>query len=138
MALGAGVVFLMGQGVCLFAPQLLSLFTSDPLVMEAAVVRMNIINRTYFLLAAMDAVTGTLRGLGWSVAPMFISLAGTCGLRLVWVATVFRAVGTPQSLYWVYPVSWIVTGLVFLVCYFAVRGRLFAKAEERAAQAGRG
>ena len=134
LLLGVSVTFAMGMSAYLFAPRIAGLFTDDPRVIEQSVIRFGIVNSSYFLLAAMDAFSSVLRGMGWSLAPMFITMAGTCGVRLVWVATVFRVVGTAQSLYWVYPLSWIVTGTVFVLCYFTVRKRLFAAAVEKAAR----
>ena len=55
-------------------------------------------------LAAVGA-TGALRGLGVSLAPMIISVLGVCGIRLVWIYTVFEAYPTPDCLYLSYGVS---------------------------------
>ena len=39
--------------------------------------------------------------------PMLVSLVGACGLRLLWIATIFQLpqFHTIQMLYWSYPVS---------------------------------
>ena len=76
----------------------------------------------------MEALVGTLRGLGSSVIPMIASIVGACVLRLVWVATVFPVYHTPICLYLSYPVSWIITSLFhFLFLMLVVRRRAFAK-----------
>lgn len=49
--------------------------------------RMNVIARTYALCGMMDVMVGSLRGLGYSVMPMIVSLIGACGLRLLWIFT---------------------------------------------------
>ncbi len=38
----------------------------------------------------MDVMVGGLRGIGYSVMPMLVSLVGACGLRLLWIATIFQ------------------------------------------------
>ena len=78
----------------------------------------------------MDVMVGLLRGLGYSVAPMVVSLAGVCGLRLVWVATVFQMYPEPASLYLSYPITWALTGLVHGLIFLAVRKRAYAVMKE--------
>ena len=68
----------------------------------------------------METACGSLRGLGRSLNPTVTTLIGACGLRVVWLYTVFAAVGTIESLYWSYPVSWLLTLAVhclFLLIY---------------------
>ena len=54
------------------------------------------------------------------INPTVTTLIGACGLRIVWLYTIFKAVGTIESLYWSYPVSWVLTlaiHIVFLLIY---------------------
>ena len=73
----------------LFAPQLLGVYSSDPEVIRMGMLRMEIICTTYFTCGLMDMLVGVLRGLGYSVVPMIVSLAGACGLRILWIYTIF-------------------------------------------------
>ena len=73
-----------------FGRPLLHIYTDSPAVVEAGMVRMTIILLPYALCGMMDVAVGVLRGIGFSLAPMVISLLGACGLRLVWIATVFQ------------------------------------------------
>lgn len=75
------------------------------------------------LFNAADVIVGSLRGLGYSVMPMIVSLIGACGLRLLWIFTFFRmdAFHTVTSLYMTYPVSWLLTFIAHLICYMFVR-----------------
>ena len=72
-------------------------------------------------------MAGSLRGLGWSVVPMAVSVVGACGLRLVWIATVFQVVRTPQCLYFSYPVTWIITAACHIICFLVLRRRIRAR-----------
>ena len=67
----------------------------------------------------MDVMVGGLRGIGYSVMPMLVSLVGACGLRLLWIATIFQLpqFHTIQMLYWSYPVSWTITVAVHVLCF---------------------
>lgn len=96
-------------------------------VIAQAVARLRIICTTYFLCGLMDVPVGTLRGIGYSVVPMIVSLVGACGTRLLWVATVFQFVRTPTMLYLSYPVSWTITALVHYIFFLSIRKHTYAK-----------
>ena len=104
---------ILGFAATYFGPQLLSLYieADDPnfaAVVSAGMERLKVIMPTYFLCGIMEVCVGMMRGLGYSVTPMIISLVGACGLRLLWVATVFsmEQYHTLFVLYLSYPVSW--------------------------------
>ena len=67
-----------------------------------------------------------LRGIGYSVMPMIVSLIGACGLRLLWIATIFQIpqFHTIQMLYWSYPISWAITAGVHILCFLWAMRRL--------------
>ena len=71
---------------------------------------------THFLCGVMDTLASCLRGRGYSVMPMIVSLVGSCLLRLVWIATVFQLFRSTTTLYISYPISWILTALVHFIC----------------------
>lgn len=105
----------LGTAMWSAGPKLLSLYITDSAEAIAyGMVRMTFMALPYFLCGLMDVTTGALRGLGVSFIPMVISVLGVCGIRILWVATIFRLPGfhTPQCLYISYTVSWIVT----LIC----------------------
>ena len=114
IGVGMGLLFL------LFAPQLISLYNSEPQVIEYGLVRMNLIMPTYFLCGLMDVMVGQLRGVGYSVMPMIVSLTGACLLRIVWIMTVFSWDRTLNTLYLSYPVSWGITFAIHFACYWLI------------------
>ena len=126
-ALVTGVV--AGNTVLYFGRQLLSLYTSNPEVMDAGMRRLNVIVRTYALCGVMDVMVGVLRGLGYSVVPMIVSLIGACGLRLFWIFTFFKMdmFHTITSLYMTYPASWLITLSAHMVCFIVIRKKLEKK-----------
>jgi Na+-driven multidrug efflux pump len=63
----------------------------------------------------MEVIIGSLRGMGQTIAPTIVSLLGACGLRIVWIYSIFQIWQTLPVLYISYPVSWIITSLVQLV-----------------------
>ena len=107
----------MGLGGLYFAKELLSIYSTDAQVVAYGHQRLLIIMSTYFLCGIMDVMVGSIRGMGYSIMPMVVSLLGACGLRVVWIFTVFALYRTPQVLYISYPVTWIVTFLVHFICF---------------------
>ena len=120
-----GVV--MGGGFVLLGPQLLRIYSSDPEVIRFGMVRLTIICGMYFICGWMDVLVGSLRGLGSSVIPMFVSLAGACGLRIVWIFTVFQWHHSLNVLYLSYPVTWAVTAVAHLICFMMIRRKFPAR-----------
>ena len=105
----------------IFGRKLLGLYNPDAEVINYGMERLVIMMSTYCLCGIMDAISGSLRGLGHSVKPTFTTIIGACGLRIFWVIAVFPHFRTLQSLTISYPVSWIVTGgvnglILFLIC----------------------
>ena len=90
----------MGGGAVLIGPKLLQIYSSDPEVISYGMMRMRIINGSYFLCGIMDTMVGGLRGLGYSVVPMLVSLTGACLFRVVWIFVCIRdAPDTDNALY---------------------------------------
>ena len=112
-ALIFGLAF--GLSSCIFGRQLLGLYTGDPQVIAVGLERLYIVCGPYFLCGLLDVMTGVLRGIGYSLLPMVVSLLGACAFRILWVVTVFAAVPTMNCLMISYPVSW---GLTFAVMAF--------------------
>ena len=84
----------------------------------------------YFLCGIMDVMVGSLRGLGYSVIPMFVSLIGACGLRIIFILTLFRLpyFHSLNWLYMSYPITWIITFTAHFITFLRVR-RKFPKAD---------
>ncbi|MCI6740352.1 MAG: MATE family efflux transporter [Bacteroidales bacterium] len=122
LVLTTGLV--LGVSAYLAGPWLLSIYSSDPAVIAAGLVRMKYICLIYFICGMMDVMVGSMRGMGHSIAPALVSMVGVCGLRLGWVATVFKAYRSPMVLYLSYPVSWTLVLIVHVICFFFIRSHV--------------
>lgn len=126
---------LMGGLAFLFGRPLLGIYSPSPAVIDQGLIRLAYVSAPYALCGIMDVMVGSLRGLGWSFVPMIVSMLGACGLRLLWIATVFQVYHTPQCLYFSYPVTWIITGGVHILCFLVIRKKAYAKVAAAAAGA---
>lgn len=111
----------VGNLAFLFGHQLLGLYTDDPTVIEYGLVRMRIMFTLYFFGGLMDVSCGAMRGLGYSVAPTVVSLAGICGFRILWLYTFFAWDPTLSTLYLSYPISWALTAAAHSCCFQYVK-----------------
>lgn len=112
---------LMGNGVFLMGRRIMGIYSTDSEVIEYGMLRLSVICTTYLLCGIMDTMVGAIRGLGYSVIPMIVSLVGACGLRIVWIMTVFQWKRSLFTLYISYPISWAITFMAHVICYIVIR-----------------
>ena len=117
LALAGVVGVVMGGMVLLLRVPLCNLFTDSQEVVQLACSRLYIIATTYFTCGLMDVMSNVMRGLGRSTTAMIVSLSGSCLFRILWIMTLCRWVHTLPMLYWVYPVSWVLTFIIFAFMY---------------------
>ncbi len=92
-----------------FRYQLVSIYTSDPVAIEYAAVRMMCIVFFEAVTVSYNMTSGMLRAFGYSILPSVLTLIGTVIFRIIWMSTVFKYYGTYESLLYVYPISWVFT-----------------------------
>lgn len=116
-----GTVAVVGVGlsaiIVLLGNTLLGIYSSEPEVIQFGIGRISVVCVTYFLCGMMDVACGSIRGMGYSVIPTLVSLGGACGLRILWIYTIFAANRTLFTLYLSYPITWGITFLCHLVCF---------------------
>ena len=86
------------------------MFKADPEVIRYASIRLHTALMFQWLASSYEISGAYMRGLGYSVLPMVLTIFGTCVLRLVWVYTVHPVYNDFHVLMLVYPVSWVITG----------------------------
>ncbi len=115
------VGLILGYGFYFAGRELLSLYTPVSTVIDYGMIRMRVIMTTYLLCGIMDVICGSLRGLGYGILPMIVSLLGACGFRVLWICTVFASHHDLTVLYVSYPISWALTASVHLTCFIIIR-----------------
>lgn len=114
------VGFTLGGAAYIFGRPLLSIYLPDsPEAVKYGLARLLFICVPYFACGLMDVSTGLLRGLGSSIMPMIITVAGVCGFRIVWIYTVFRIpqYHTLNALYISYLISWTMTFIIQITVF---------------------
>ena len=113
--------FVLGAaiGLCFyfFGRKLLGIFTADPEVIDAGMLRLKIMSFSYCFATFMDNTIAANRGLGKTFVPSMIVLAGSCLFRIIWIYTVFAFFKTIPSLFLLYIFSWCITAAI-LILYF--------------------
>ena len=118
------VGFASGFAVWSFGEKLLGIYITDSQeAIRYGLIRFNYIALPYFICGLMDVSTGSLRGLGASFTPMCLSILGVCGIRILWIYTVFQIpqYHSPECLYLSYVLSWLATFIfqttAFIIIY---------------------
>ena len=118
------VALVLGGGSYLFGSELMHIYTKSADVVACGMDIMLYTTVTYFLCGIMDLFPGALRGMGHSAVPMILSVIGTVGTRIVWIYWVFPQHRALYFLFISYPVSWILTIVMQVVCFYFVRKKV--------------
>ena len=123
------VGLVLGNAAYFAGRWLLSFYTKNPQVIEAGMVRLFAICVIYFLCGTMDTMSNSIRGMGHSLLPMIVCVAGVCGIRILYIFTFFRIpeFHTPFSLFMSYPISWFITLLIHTACFIFIYRRICVK-----------
>ena len=127
MILSMIVALVLGGGSYIFGSQILRIYTENEEVISCGMEILSYTALTYFLCGFMDLFPGAMRGMGFSAAPMMLSIVGTVGTRIVWIFGIFPRYRSLSVLFISYPVSWILTIAMQVVCFFIVRRKVHEK-----------
>jgi len=118
----------LGNLCCIFGEFLLGIYDPRPEIIQPGLTRMGLVCGFYFSCGLMDCIVGAIRGMGYSIAPTIVSLLGACGLRILWIFTVFTIpeYHTEFMLFLSYPLSWGITFIAHFICFIIMR-RKFPK-----------
>ncbi len=113
--------FYLARGV------LVSIFTTDPEVMEYTFLRMRYVLLFYAIIIIYESTGAAMRGLGRAFLPSLITIFGTCLFRLLYINTAVPANHVFTTLLMVYPLSWIITGTATIVAFIILWRRITRK-----------
>ena len=125
--LSVAVMLILGGGMYFFGPEILKIYTTNPRVISCGMEVLTYTTLTYFLCGIMDLLPGALRGMGYSSVPMILSIIGTVGTRIVWIFGIFPNHRSLDILFISYPVSWMITIVLQVICFYFVRRKVHAR-----------
>lgn len=101
----------------LFGDTALSIFTSDPAVINYGHIMLTLLVPGYFLLAISHAISGVLRGANRAATAMIIVISCWCGLRMAWILTSVPIFHSIHVVLLGWPISWLVSTIIFILYY---------------------
>ena len=119
-----GIVLILGVGAVIFHQPLMSLFNSDPVVIDAGTTKLKVFSYSYVIYGVSEMLLGCLRGMKKTAIPSAINFGGVCLFRVVWAWWIFPINPTVGMLYACYPVSYILSALGMLVYFLISRHKL--------------
>ena len=118
--------------VLLTGKYILAIFNSDPEVIAIGYTRLLFLFGSYIFTLTYEILSGYLRGFGISLVPAILTLFGVCGVRIVWINTVFPLHHTFRSIMLVYPISLATTAVLIFIALLVYRpSRRFAAAHSK-------
>ena len=124
-ALSVGVTLVLGTAVYMFGESVLAIYTSSPDVIKCGMDVFYYTTITYFICGLMDLFPGAMRGMGYSLVPMVLSIIGTVGVRIFWIYCVFPSHHSLDTLFFSYPLSWLITVIMQVICFYFVRKKAY-------------
>ena len=118
LLLSSVTTILLSVSMLALARPLLSMFGSDPVVLELAQNMCNRMMPYYITYVCVEVMSGAIRGCGQALIPMIITGCGICGLRVLWVFLIMPLSNHMNTLLLSYPISWSITSICFVLYYF--------------------
>lgn len=111
-----------------FGKYVYMLFSTDAEVIRIGMEILYFLTPTYFTYVSIEVLSGTLRAMGFVLVPMLLTCGGVCVLRLLWLFLAVPANRTITMILFSYPLSWVVTSILFFVYYWYLsrKGKLKA------------
>lgn len=102
---------------CYFGGNILyRMFTSDTSVINIGMEILRFLCPYWVTFCFVEVFSSGIRSCGESIKVMIITLLGICGFRIIWMIVVPS--NTIIDILWCYPLSWLLTSLIFVIYYF--------------------
>ncbi len=124
----AGILLAFGAVAWFLAPNLIALFSSDPEIIRYGAGRTTVCAFFYCLCGFSHAASAMMRGLGKPLTPMFVMLICWCAVRVAVLFTVGQAIHEIWLIYWIYPFTWSLSSIFYLLEFRKIR--LFSRKKE--------
>lgn len=102
----------------LFRDPIFRIFTTDLSVISIGTGMLHFLLPSYPMYVIIGILSGSLRGRGKVLVPMLFTCGGVCMLRILWLLTAVPAYPGAKTIMASYPISWGITGVLFVIYYF--------------------
>ena len=130
----AGLLLGFGAAAFFLAPKLISLFSSEPEIIRYGAGRTTVCAFFYCLCGFSHTASAVMRGLGKPMTPMVVMLACWCAVRVLVLFTLGQAVHEIWIIYWIYPFTWSLSTVVYLLNFR--KQRIFSRKGTAAGETG--
>lgn len=110
----------------------IGLFSADPQVIHYGMERLQYVLMFQFIASSYEISGSALRGLGYSMTPTLLVVFGTCVIRLGWVYYLSTRPSTYTELLSIYPVTWVITGILVVTAYLIVSHKVYGSKPQTA------
>ena len=94
------------------------LFLDDPSVIAHSITMIRYLATGYVLFIPIELLAAVCRSAGDTLRPTVMTALGICGFRILWISTVLQRWHTLEALAACYPLSWVITSILFLIYYY--------------------
>lgn len=105
------------EPIVIFRDSFSGLFSTEQAVIQNAGIRILCILFFEPICGLYEIPAGVLRGMGHSLSPAVVTIIGTCAFRIIWIFTFFKQHYTLEALYIAFPISWLITITLMLICF---------------------
>lgn len=119
------ICLLMDLGTSIFVSAFLILlrmplfriFTDDQNVIRIGAYMLKLITPTYAVFVFVEVLAGALRGISDVMIPTFLTLFGTCLLRIAWMFIAVPKNPCIEMIIIAYPITWTMTAILYIIYY---------------------
>ena len=113
-----GISLFVSFFIIIFREPLARIFITDSeYAIEIAGLRNIYVGGMYAFCGLMGVSSANIRALGKSFSAMMVTVVVACFGRILWIYTVFANFRSPHTLYQVYPVTWIIAGVINIIMF---------------------
>ncbi len=110
-------ILIISMILLVFAPQVMSIFSSNPNVIAVGKTMMYSVVPGYLFVAISHALAGVLRGAGLTKIPMYVMVVCWCVCRVIWITVTVKLFNDIRFVFLGWPVTWVLSATVLIIYY---------------------
>ena len=115
--MSCSTILVISMILLVFAPQVMSIFSSNPNVIAVGKTMMYSVVPGYLFVAISHALAGVLRGAGLTKIPMYVMVMCWCVCRVIWITVTVKLFNDIRFVFLGWPVTWVLSATVLIIYY---------------------